>query len=103
MICSNVLGAIIVFKNSSIFYPKNIYLDLDFDKIKNSFDELNTSYQDFGSIIIIQDSYAIFSINDLGKVQAFYDDIDQTELKRNISNIENIFKKQINDFEIILN
>ena len=91
-----------MFNKNIIYYPKNIYLDLDFDKVKSDFNKLNTDCQDFGSIIIIKNPSTTVSINDIGKVQIFYDNINQSELNNNIKDIEKIFQNQINDFEIIM-
>lgn len=92
-----------MFNKNMIFYPKNIYLSFDFDKIKDDFIKLNKNCQDFGSSIIIRNISTTINVNDIGKVQIFYDIIDKFELHNNIKNIENIFRRQINDFEIDMN
>lgn len=92
-----------MYNNNHIFYPKNIYTNIDFESIKKDIKKANEKYEDYGSIIILDNLSWFLSINNLGKVQLFYDTIDEESIKNTVKNIEKIFKKQIDEFEIALN
>ena len=89
-----------MYNNNIIFYPKQIYIDLDFKNIKSNLSNMYKEHQDYGSIFIAQNTSYLMSINNIGKLQVFYDFIEEETVDEIISEIELEFRKQISDFEI---
>lgn len=89
-----------MYNNNIIFYPKQIYIDLDFKNIKNNLSKTYKEHQDYGSIFIAENSSYLMSINNIGKLQVFYDFIEEETVDEIIFEIELEFRKQISDFKI---
>ncbi|CAI3206084.1 hypothetical protein [Clostridium neonatale] len=89
-----------MYSNNVTFYPKQIYIDLDFKNIKSNLSNTYKEHQDFGSVFVAQNSTYLVSINNIGKLQVFYNFIEEKTVDEIISEVELEFKKQISDFEI---
>lgn len=91
-----------VLDNNKIFYPQTIYLNINFDLIKKNIKNIYTKCEDFGSILAIYCDEYIISVNNIGKIEIFFDkELDYAIIMKEISSIEFIFKKYINDFKIL--
>jgi hypothetical protein len=92
-----------MYKNSNTFYPSKVYLNIDFEEIKKKLKDINNiNIKDYGRIIFVKISDFMVSVNNLGEIDFYYDSINELELKNNVKNIENIFKQQIKEFDIIM-
>lgn len=93
----------ILYKNNQIFYPQNLYLNINFENVKNELKYNYKEYEDYGSIISIFHNNFLMSVNSFGKIQVFYNAIDNKALVKGLNNVESIFQKQIKDFKILTN
>lgn len=90
-----------MYQNSQIFYPKSVYLDLDFNVIKENLKLIVPNYSDYGSIIVLKDDQYYYSVNDIGKVEVFYNELDNIQIEKSIKRIESIFRIFVDDFRIV--
>lgn len=90
-----------MFKKSEIFYPKNAYIGINFEQIKNDLKKLKFDYDDYGSIFVIKKTNQYITVNNMGKTEIFYNDVENNNLNQSILQVEHIFKKAIKDFSII--
>lgn len=91
-----------MYKYNKIFFPKEMFFSIDFDLIKQKIKKHYTEYDDFGSLLIVSADGTMISVNNLGKVEMFYNNSQQEKsIKTHISAIENIFKESIENFKII--
>ena len=89
-----------MYKNNSIFYPKDIFLNINFESIKNELKLENKNFEDYGNIIIFKLDQYFYSINSFGKLQLFYNSLCQPNVNDLINTVENKFKKQVSNFII---
>ncbi|MFL0251232.1 hypothetical protein ACJDT4_12420 [Clostridium neuense] len=92
-----------MYKNSNAFYPSRIYLNINFDEIKRKLKNINNvNIKDYGSIIFMDIGNCMFAINHLGKIDFYYNSKNNLQLENNLKKIENIFKQQIKEFNIVM-
>lgn len=89
-----------MFKNNEIFYPNKTYFRLDFEAIKSGLMRLSKESQDYGSVFILKEKDCWISVNELGKIEFFYDEIPENQ-QDSIANIENVFRGFVEDFRIL--
>jgi ureidoglycolate hydrolase len=89
-----------MYKNCVAFYPNHIYPSLNFNTIKKSFKDLSNDYRDFGTIITIKNEELMISINNKGKTDIYYNNINDEALTSEVKKIESLFKEQIIDFKL---
>lgn len=90
-----------MFSNNEIFYPRHIYLDLDFNKIKNNLKDICYKYEDLGSVFVIKSDNFYLSVNNIGKVEVFFNELKKDQLFESISKVEAVFKSHVDDFIIV--
>ncbi|AXU27066.1 TPA: hypothetical protein ACKONR_003912 [Clostridioides difficile] len=84
------------------FYPNNIYLKIDFLKIKRQLKSIyNNDLSDCGSICIIERKDYSLSVNSIGEVNIYYDLKFKQCVQDAIREIEGMFKSQIRSFYLI--
>jgi len=92
-----------MYKFNTVFYPRDYYNNINFEKVKESFKKTHANYNDYGSIFYFQDTKYLLSINSHGKLQLFYNNVDKTFINEIVKKVENLFKEQISDFKILYN
>lgn len=83
------------------FYPNNIYLKIDFLKIKRQLKSIyNNDLSDCGSICIIERKDYSISINSIGEINIYYDLKYENKIQNIVDEIEQLFKSQVKSFRI---
>ncbi|NBI08380.1 hypothetical protein [Senegalia massiliensis] len=90
-----------MYKNNEIYYPKERFLNLNFEKIKKYITHYDYLFKDYGSIILIQNSEIAISINHIGKTVFFYNGIEESKKEDYISIIEKVFSYETKEFKLI--
>ncbi|GED55187.1 hypothetical protein EDM54_02160 [Brevibacillus borstelensis] len=90
-----------MFKINEVFYPHKTYIRLNFEAIKLSLMKLCEEFIDYGSIFVLKEKDYWISVNDLGKVEFFYDQLSENQKINSIANIENVFRSYVDDFKIV--
>ncbi|ERK31850.1 hypothetical protein [Clostridium intestinale] len=88
-----------MFKNSLTLYPDNIYMNLDFEKVKMKLKSDKKNIEDYGSLICISNYDSMIMINDLCKLNIYYN--DSKLVKREVDDITSIINEQIKPFKYI--
>jgi len=101
---------IIIFKrrNAYSFKPKNIFYNIDFNKVKKLLlEKLNNEtykFYDMGSVLILESKDFVISVNDIGNVEVFCEENcykNKNYFYNNfVSSIEEIFQKQKSKFRV---
>lgn len=95
-----------MFNQVQSFYPNDFFAKLDFSIIKTSVKNLNLWYKDshvindYGSILTIENKNYVITINSFGKIQYYYNSLDNDLINIIVVSIEKIFKEQIENFNI---
>lgn len=90
-----------MYRKSELFYPRKIYLDLDFEEIKNYLKRTSLNFDDYGSLLVLKEPDLILSVNKIGKIEIFYNDVSKERINNSIDKIEDIFRGFIDDFMIL--
>ncbi len=88
-----------MFQNNKVYYPEMIY-SIDFDYVKNILKGSNDIFTDYGSVIALNQKDMLLTLNNIGKIEVFYNSIDEGLLTEKVKDIENVVKKNIIDFKI---
>ncbi|HGM3507136.1 TPA: hypothetical protein ACKOR7_001711 [Clostridioides difficile] len=84
------------------FYPNNIYLKINFLKIKEQLKSIyKNDLSDCGSICIIERKDYSISVNSIGEVNIYYDSKFKQCAQDAVKDIELMFKSQIRSFYLI--
>jgi len=78
--------------------------NINFNNIKKQIKEEYNTVEDFGSIIMLtlNNENSAISVNSMGKVETFLqNEKDFCIIKDDIDFIQNVFKKEIQEFELI--
>lgn len=89
-----------MYKHCTAFYPNHIYLGVNFNKIKKTYQHENKNFKDFGTLITISGEKLMISINSKGKTDVYYNTLDYDLISSEVKKIESLFKKQIEDFKL---
>lgn len=89
----------LMFQNNKVYYPEMIY-SIDFDYVKNILKGSNDIFTDYGSVIALNQKDMLLTLNNIGKIEVFYNSIDEGLLTEKVKDIENVVKKNIIDFKI---
>ncbi|WP_176345168.1 hypothetical protein [Priestia aryabhattai] len=83
--------------------PNNIYPSINFNKIKKQLKLISDTneFKDYGSLFLLKNHQFAVSVNKIGKVYVFYNDIEKDEYSHTLESIEHIFKTEASDFKII--
>lgn len=81
-----------MFVYNKSFYFNDIFLRLDFLKIKKQLKLIDNDLLDFGSICIIEKEYYIISVNSIGEINVYYDLEYENKVYRIVYEIEKLFK-----------
>ena len=85
-------------EKTKIYNPKLIYYNIDFDSIKCHLKKQYTDYRDYGKSLILLVKDCTISINNIGKIEVYYNKQYSYDI---IKNIEMLFKNQKSRFELL--
>ncbi len=88
---------------NKIYMPIRRY-SIDFNVIKQEIKKEYNAVEDFGSIIMLtlNNKKCAISVNSMGKVETFLqDENDISVVRPDIEFIQNVFKKEIHEFQLI--
>lgn len=90
-----------MYRNNHVFMPNNTYIGINFDFIKDNIASTFKDYEDYGSIIVVRNQEIMMSVTNTGKIQLFYDIIDNSVIERHITAVESLFKDQVCGFSLL--
>lgn len=89
-----------MYKNEKIFYPIEFYYSIDFNFIKEKLKNHNEKYIDYGSIFVVEKKDYMLTVNEVGKIDIFYDDLDEKTILDTAKNVESLIKSQVKTFSL---
>lgn len=88
------------FVKTKIYKPKKIYYNINFDNIKRYLRVLYSNSKDYGSMFVIYtDNYTV-SINDIGRIEIYYNKKEDYIADNTINKITNIFQNEKSEFRL---
>ena len=82
------------YKNSIQINPRHHYFNIDFNSIKTSLSSSEKSVLDYGSIFVIQSNNNLITIDNIGRINVYFDKITPGEISSIIKPIESAFLQQ---------
>ncbi|MGA4486519.1 hypothetical protein ACPA3B_24280 [Bacillus bombysepticus] len=82
------------------FYPNDLFININFESVKEKLKDTFPYSQDFGSIFITRSEAYEISINDIGRIGIHYTNLSNQELKELLNQIEAKFQDNIQSFQI---
>lgn len=92
-----------MFKKRNTYSPEKIYIDINFESVKNDLKQIYDNYDDFGSLMRINFDQYMITVNRMGEIKFLYNDLNEMKVRKNLRNIEQAFQKDIPIFEVDFN
>ncbi|WP_316570683.1 hypothetical protein [Neobacillus sp. YIM B06451] len=89
-----------MFKEQLSFTPKSIYIDLNFEDVKEELKNKYSNLQDLGGLVITQSNDYVITINKIGKVVILYNHLPDIELYELVRQIEQSFRTTVDTFSL---
>ncbi|MCM3111694.1 hypothetical protein [Lederbergia lenta] len=87
-----------MYKEHISLKPTNIYINLDFDSVKNKIKNKYIDFEDLDTVVLTRTKDYALSINNIGNVLILYDHLPIQKIEDVINFLEESFKASINSF-----